>query len=346
MGWGACLNASSPTRLPPPTHPPPHLQDALGGLMGSPTGLSSSLANQLEAAVPLGALDAALAQLQDAVNLCSSIASLWPLLDVVADLQAVQASLNATAPQLEGALAAGDQYLALCYPGGGAPAPAWATLVGEVQGAAGEVGDAVAQAPADTSDSDQARAAWLWGDGCLWRVISAGGIAALPRLHPLPPLQDWHKPLTSLLLPSADQQVPALLALLPELHSSLVEQQGAISDVQALLVSVPDVAPYLSGLAEPAAPYSELPQPPHQLAAAAEADLEALLQGVLMVSGQGVRVVTGVEELGCCCVAAAGWAGRGPTATLPFTTCATGAGGRSVHHQRGGVGGEGRAGGC
>lgn len=133
-------------------------------MVGSPASSLTVLADQLDAAAPTAELEAAAGQLQAASDLRASLAGM-ALPAVSADLQAVRSSLNATEPALEAAQAAAAAYLALFYPGGGAPPGAWAALVGEVQGASSAASSGLAQAPPDTSQPDQARACWVSGVG-------------------------------------------------------------------------------------------------------------------------------------------------------------------------------------
>ncbi|KAI7843414.1 hypothetical protein COHA_002892 [Chlorella ohadii] len=205
-------------------------QDSLGGLLGDPAYPSAptSLADQLDSALPLDTVSAALSQLQAADAVRGSIAGLG--LQAAADgLLAAKQALQGSEAQLEAALAAAQAYVTV-YPSGGGPAAEWAGLVAALQAAASAASAAVGQAPTDASWADQAS---------------------------------------------------GLLLVLPELHSAIQQQQGRLDSIASQLdAQLPDVQPYLDSLEGLQGTFGQLPLQPSQLALDAQAEVEALVQGV------------------------------------------------------------------
>lgn len=147
--------------------PPAATQDSLGSLLRNPTdpGSPASLADQLDDALPLAAIETDLSKLQAAQAVRATLAGLG--LQAAADaLLVAEQALSGGQAQLEGALAAAEAHLAAYYPAGGEPAGDWVGLVAALQAAAAAAGDAISQAPADASWADQVRTAGGGASAC------------------------------------------------------------------------------------------------------------------------------------------------------------------------------------
>ena len=79
-------------------------------------------------------------------------------------------------------------------------------------------------------------------------------------------------------------QANGLLLVLPELHSAIQQQQGRLDSIASQLdAQLPDVQPYLDSLEGLQGTFDQLPLQPSQLALDAQAEVEALVQGVEQV---------------------------------------------------------------
>ncbi|KAL4435639.1 hypothetical protein ABPG77_002602 [Micractinium sp. CCAP 211/92] len=91
--------------------------------------------------------------------------------------------------------------------------------------------------------------------------------------------------------------VSALQAQLPAVHAVLASQHSAVAGMQGRLGGmIPDVSPYLASLAGMQATYDALPQPPHKLAADAQAaiqDIVGSMQQALTDGDATIRNETG-----------------------------------------------------
>lgn len=133
---------------------PPRAQASLASLMSSPKP-PAELADDLDAALPLATVDAALAIMQPAVSIRSSIQDL-DLAAISTALQAAQDSLSSAQTQLESVSASMDSYLATYSPAGGMPPTMWQSLVDAVQAAGDAVQGAADQVPSTTNVFNQA----------------------------------------------------------------------------------------------------------------------------------------------------------------------------------------------
>jgi len=133
----ATTDTSHPCGLPP--------QDAFSILLASADS-PASLADRLEAALPLAANNAAISQLQTAAGIRLLIQTL-NLPGLAADLQAAEQDLAAQQASLGSVLSSMDDYVSTYGSGGGMPLASWAALVGGVQGAGSAVGTTLGQVP-------------------------------------------------------------------------------------------------------------------------------------------------------------------------------------------------------
>ncbi|KAL4425271.1 hypothetical protein ABPG75_009287 [Micractinium tetrahymenae] len=159
LGRAQHVNASVLVLPPEIDRPAALLADAqasLSGLMNA-TSPPASLADGLDAALPLAQVEAALAMMQLAVGIRSSIQGLG-LPAIIAALQAAQGNLTAAQPQLTSAQSAMDSYAATYGLAGGMPAGGWSALAAGVQAAGAAVGAAAGQLPANSTAFSQASA--------------------------------------------------------------------------------------------------------------------------------------------------------------------------------------------
>lgn len=104
--------------------------------------------------LPLDALSAAQAQLQEADTVRGTLAGLGLQAAADALLEAKQ-SLSGSEAQLGEASTLAQAYVAAYYPAGGASLAEWSDLVAALQSAASAMSAVVSQAPADAAWSGQ-----------------------------------------------------------------------------------------------------------------------------------------------------------------------------------------------